>query len=81
MPIRGMRPAGVALLIGLSSFATRTNADQCNHVTIERVLDKLNAAAGAIAHDGDVTPEQKVFAVDAIQAAVSMLDEIPLESR
>lgn len=81
MPIRGMRPAGVALLIGLASFATRTNAEQCNNAMITPVLEKLYAAGNALGHPGEVTPEQKDFAISAIEAAISLLDRIPLESR
>jgi hypothetical protein len=81
MSIRGIRSVGVVVLIGLSSFATKTNADQGNIARIERVLEALYAVGNALGHPGDVSPNEKELAVNAIQAAISMLRQISLESR
>jgi hypothetical protein len=63
------------------SFATRTNAEECNNATITPLLERLYAAGNALGDPGEVTPEQKEFADSAIEAAINLLDRIPLESR
>jgi hypothetical protein len=72
-----MRPRRVALLGTLLSFAfvASASADPSVDVMVEQVLAPLNAAVGVLTNSGELTLNDRHRAVDAIQAAIDMLNE------
>jgi len=77
MSICRMRPLRVAMLGVLLSFAfaADTSADPRVDAMVEQVLAPLNAAMGVLTDPGGLTLSDRHQAVDAIQAAINMLNE------
>ena len=75
MGIRRPRLTLVGLSVALLCFAGGSSADPRTDAMVERVLAPLNAAMGLLTHPGDLTPDDREHAVDAIQAAIYALKE------
>jgi hypothetical protein len=77
MPICRMKRLRVALFGTLLSFAftTGTSADPRVDAIVEQVLAPLNAAMGVLTNPGELNSDERHRAVDAIQAAINMLND------
>jgi hypothetical protein len=82
MLIHRIRPLCIALLVALPFFAfcAGTSADPRIDAMVERVLSPLNAAMGLLTSPGELTPDDRHHAVDAILAAINTLNEYQRQS-